>query len=133
LVETSPEAESDEDLSAAARHSAVTPEAALKNVRSPRLLRRQPRQAMTDGEIQTANEHLKLRLRRGIAIFAGLTALGQVICADVVFVLYAQRGMHWRLPVSAIEAWLAATVIQVIGIVLVITRSLFPTQKEGEI
>lgn len=87
---------------------------------------------MTDGEIQTANEHLKLRLRRGIGIFAGLTAFFQVICADVVFILYAQRGMHWRLPVAAIEAWLAATVIQVIGIVLVITRSLFPSPKDND-
>lgn len=114
----------------AAQSSAVTPAAALKNVRRSELFRRKPRQAMTDDEIQTANEQLKLKLRRGIAIFAGLTAILQVVCADVVFILYAQRGMHWRLPVAAIEAWLGATVIQVIGVVLVITRSLFPSQKD---
>lgn len=38
--------------------------------------------------------------------------------------------MHWQVPTAAIQAWLAATVVQVIGIVLVITRSLFPHVSE---
>jgi hypothetical protein len=83
----------------------------------------------TGVEIVRQNEHLKLRLRRWIAIVAGTAALGQVVCADLVFIRYASHGMHWRVPAGAIEAWLAATVVQVIGIVLVITRSLFPASQ----
>jgi hypothetical protein len=112
---------------------AVKPEEALKYAER-RLFGLIPiktkRRALTDDEITTENEQVKLDLRRRIGWFALLLTGGQVFCADVVFILYAWLGMHWVVPTAAIQAWLAATVVQVIGIVLVITRSLFPHMTE---
>lgn len=52
----------------------------------------------------------------------------QFLVADVVFVTFAWVGRRWDLPPQVIEVWLAATVIQVIGVVAVVTRHLFPNR-----
>lgn len=54
----------------------------------------------------------------------GLMA-GQVLIADTAFFFYGFNN-GWAIPAAAMDAWLAAAVIQVIGVVLVITRYLFP-------
>jgi len=51
---------------------------------------------------------------------------GQLIVANGVFIAYAWVGKDWNLETSVINVWLAATVVQVVGVVLVVTRSLFP-------
>lgn len=51
---------------------------------------------------------------------------GQLIVANGVFIAYAWAGKGWDLETSVINVWLGATVVQVIGVVLVVTRSLFP-------
>jgi hypothetical protein len=117
-------------IAEAARAAAVEPNIALKNVKDHWWSRKKP--ALTDDEIQTANERLKLRLRKWLAIIAGCAALAQVATADIVFILYASHGRHWNVPTAAIQAWLAATVVQVIGVVLVITRSLFPATTDTQ-
>jgi hypothetical protein len=43
-----------------------------------------------------------------------------------VFVAFAWAGQDWHLSTAVIDVWLAATVVQVVGIVLVVTRNLFP-------
>ena len=53
----------------------------------------------------------------------------QILIADTVFVLYAELGVDWRLPSAVIIGWLSATVVEVIGVVLVVTRSLFPIRE----
>lgn len=110
----------------------VDPKEALKLAKGRRWfgLRGAKRPALTDAEIKTGDRQLKLELRRRIGWFALIMTGCQVACADVVFILYAWLGMHWQVPTAAIQAWLAATVVQVIGIVLVITRSLFPQIRE---
>jgi len=59
----------------------------------------------------------------------GYGALGlmaaQVLIADTAFFLYGFNN-DWNIPAAAMDAWLAAAVIQVVGVVLVITRYLFP-------
>jgi hypothetical protein len=40
-------------------------------------------------------------------------------------------GEHWHLSTAVIDVWLAATVVQVVGIVLVVTRNLFP-DRDGK-
>jgi hypothetical protein len=57
-------------------------------------------------------------LRRSLAI--------QLLIADAVFVAYAWAGRGWNLEPLVINVWLGATVVQVIGVVLVVTRHLFP-------
>ncbi len=66
-----------------------------------------------------------LKLRKIVARGALLVMLAQVVVADLVFMKYAQAN-GWKLEVGAIQAWLAATVVEVISVVLVITRYLFP-------
>jgi hypothetical protein len=50
----------------------------------------------------------------------------QLVIADAVFVVYAWEGMHWRLEPAVIQVWLIATLVELIGVALVITRYLFP-------
>jgi hypothetical protein len=59
----------------------------------------------------------------------------QILIADVAFYWYGYEhvaeGHRWQIPPGAIEVWLGATVVQVIGIVLVIARSLFPSDSKA--
>lgn len=64
-----------------------------------------------------------IRLKR-IYAPALLIAHGvQIAIADGVFVAYAWAGTDWKLAEGVINVWLGATVVQVIGVVLVVTRS----------
>lgn len=65
-------------------------------------------------------------LKRRYANILLWAMIGQVAAADVVFILYAHFGAHWKLSGSVINVWLGATLIEVIGVVLVVTRYLFP-------
>jgi glutathione S-transferase len=54
----------------------------------------------------------------------------QFVIADAVFVAFAWAGKGWDLPPGVVEVWLAATVVQVVGVVAVVTRHLFPARDE---
>jgi glutathione S-transferase len=56
----------------------------------------------------------------------------QFVIADAVFVAFAWAGQGWDLPPGVIEVWLAATVVQVVGVVAVVTRHLFPNRDADE-
>jgi len=56
----------------------------------------------------------------------------QLGIADAVFVVYAWAGRKWHLDAAVIDVWLGATVVQVVGIVLVVTRHLFPLRDGGK-
>jgi hypothetical protein len=57
--------------------------------------------------------------------------IGQLVVADVVFVVYAWAGKEWRLEPGVIEVWLAATLVELIGVALVVTRYLFPRRDKS--
>jgi hypothetical protein len=72
------------------------------------------------------NQAQEIRLRRFYATWL-LVGLGvELLIANTVFVLYAAVGKHWKLEAAVIDVWLGQTVVQVVGIVLVVTRHLFP-------
>jgi hypothetical protein len=75
-----------------------------------------------------ANEKARNELGYGkVYAYGALTAMAiQVLIADAAFYLYG-HAYHWRIPVGAIQFWLGAIVVQVIGVVLVIAKSLFPS------
>jgi hypothetical protein len=50
----------------------------------------------------------------------------QFLVADAVFVAFAWVGQKWAVPTGVIEVWLAATVVQVVGVIAIVTRHLFP-------
>jgi hypothetical protein len=57
----------------------------------------------------------------------------QFVVADAVFVAFAWAGRSWDLPPGVIEVWLAATVVQVVGVVALVTRHLFPNRDGDEV
>ena len=77
-----------------------------------------------------ANEKAKNLLAYGkvYAYGALLAMIAQILIADAAFYFYG-HAYHWKVPVGAMQVWLGATVVQVIGVVLVIARSLFPEDK----
>lgn len=81
-------------------------------------------------DIKRADQRLDLLLKRLVAGFALLAVAGQLFIADLVFWRYASCGLNWNLPTESIQTWLGATVIQVLGILYVITRYLFP-RRDG--
>jgi len=56
----------------------------------------------------------------------------QLVIADAVFVVFAWAGRSWDLTPGLIEVWLAATVVQVVGVVAIVTRHLFPSSGRRE-
>jgi hypothetical protein len=70
-----------------------------------------------------------IRLKRIYAL-ALLVGLGiQVAIVDGVFVAYAWAGVNWNVAEPVMSIWLGATVINVIGVVLVVTSYLFPQRS----
>ncbi len=63
----------------------------------------------------------------GILFLMGL----QLIVVNAVFVIYADNGYHWHPPEGVVQIWLTATFVQIVSVVVVITRSLFPGEKPG--
>jgi hypothetical protein len=57
----------------------------------------------------------------------------QFVVADAVFVAFAWAGRSWDLPPGVVEVWLAATVVQVVGVVAIVTRHLFPNRGGNEL
>lgn len=56
----------------------------------------------------------------------------QLLVADAVFIVFAWVGRDWNLSSGVIEIWLAATVVQVVGVVAIVTRHLFPNRDGAE-
>jgi len=65
---------------------------------------------------------LRRMYARGILWLLGI----EILVANAVFVAFAWAGEHWNLETAVIDVWLGATVVQVVGVVLVVTRHLFP-------
>jgi len=55
----------------------------------------------------------------------------QLIVADAVFIVYAWEGEHWQLDPAVIQVWLITTLVELIGVALVITRYLFPRRDRN--
>lgn len=79
-------------------------------------------------ELERSEKASNVRLRKIVGYGMLSLMAAQVVLADGVFLKYAGRVGWGNLEVGAIQAWLAATVIQVVGVVTVITKSLFPAK-----
>jgi len=89
------------------------------------LSEREREQKMTLERLFAEQEH---GLRQSYADWILRIVGAQFFVADVVFVTFAWAGRRWDLPPEVIEVWLAATVIQVVGVVAIVTRHLFPSR-----
>jgi hypothetical protein len=97
------------------------------NERPGRRARRKRRlELMSSEELSTEGKRHDLRLRKRVGAFALVGVSAELIIANAVFVAYAWAGERWKVPTAAINVWLGATVVQVTGILYVITNYLFP-------
>lgn len=55
----------------------------------------------------------------------------QLLVTDAVFIAYAWAGKSWDLDTAVIQVWLGSTLVELIGVALVITRYLFPRRDRG--
>ena len=115
--------------------------AAEKNAR---VVRNRPPKPKSRVEIVSSDEELSLAalksrdrkqtisLKRTLAYFAIVAVSVQLLCANVMFALYLWTP-EWRenTPPEVIIAWMSATVVEVIGIVVIIARNLFPANENG--
>jgi hypothetical protein len=76
----------------------------------------------------TALTELKQRYGKWILILMGL----QLAVVNLVFLLYAWLGFDFKPPEKIVQIWLVATFVQIVSVVVVITRSLFPNEKHGK-
>lgn len=76
---------------------------------------------------RVATEQENRRLRFGIAIAALALMALQVLVANGIFGWYGVAA-DWDVPSAAIGAWLGATVVEVVAVVLVIVNYLFPDE-----
>jgi hypothetical protein len=53
----------------------------------------------------------------------------QLLIANAIFVAFAWVGEHWRLHTAVIDVWFGGTVVQIVGVVMVVTRHLFPDRR----
>jgi hypothetical protein len=67
-----------------------------------------------------------IQLKQRYAKWLLILIAAQLLVADLIFVVYAWAGEGWELSAGVIEVWLAATLVELVGVVLVVTRYLFP-------
>lgn len=76
-----------------------------------------------------AEEWDRLGARRVYAYGLLGVAAVQLAVADAAFLIYGFYN-DWRIPVAAVDAWLGATIVQVIGALMVIARALFSSDPQ---
>jgi hypothetical protein len=73
-------------------------------------------------KIEAESRGADLRLQKIVGYGTLGLMLAQLVVANYVFLKYADAKGWAKLPTGVIQAWLGATVVQVIGVVLVIAR-----------
>lgn len=83
--------------------------------------------------LEGADHKQDIELKKTYAKWLLILVAAQLVVADGVFVAYAWAGVAWELETGVIQAWLGATMIELIGVALVITRYLFPRRDRRSI
>jgi hypothetical protein len=73
-----------------------------------------------------ATQEIELRETYAKGLIAILAV--ELVVVNVIFWFYAEKGKNWNIPDGVIQIWLGATVVQVVGVVTVVTRYLFPNR-----
>ncbi len=68
----------------------------------------------------------ELDLRRRYARWLLRLMIVQLVAANATFLAYAGAGLGWNVPAEVMTAWLVAPAVQLVGVVAVVTRHLFP-------
>jgi hypothetical protein len=89
--------------------------------------------AKLEAEVEQLREDLNSdvqsrRLRYPVAIAALIVMVLQVTASNAIFGWYGDANA-WNIPALAISVWLGATVVEVIGVALVVVNYLFPAER----
>jgi hypothetical protein len=82
-------------------------------------------------QLQAKDHQQDIDLKKKYADWLLGAVIVQLLLANAVFVAYAWAGEHWHLDAVVIDVWLGATLVQVIGVVAIVTRYLFPRRDAG--
>jgi hypothetical protein len=79
-------------------------------------------------DIKIKRKHAKqdIELRRKYASWLLAILAIELVVVNAMFWMYAEQGKNWAIPEGVMQIWLGATVVQVVGVVTVVTRYLFP-------
>ncbi len=83
-------------------------------------------------ELKRKAAELEHGLKSTYASWILIMLAGQLLLANAIFVAFAWAGEQWELSTAVVQVWLAATVVQVIGVVFVVTRHLFPNRDGAD-
>lgn len=83
-----------------------------------------PRTRLDDLERQDRSQDIGLKKRYASWLLTLLS--GQIAVTNLVFVVYAWAGRGWDVPDGVVLGWLAATVVELIGVVAIVVHHLFP-------
>jgi hypothetical protein len=70
---------------------------------------------------------IKLKRFYGISILVMMAV--QLVVVNAGFAVYSWLGYHWAPPDGVVQVWLTGTFVQIVSVVVVITKSLFPPEK----
>lgn len=84
---------------------------------------------MSSADLERAKGELHLRQRESYGRWLLLFLGGQLVATNVLMYLYAAWGNDWTVPNTVMQAWLGATVVQLIGVVYVVVSHLFPKDR----
>lgn len=77
---------------------------------------------------ELASEAQNRKLRLPIAVAALILMVLQIVASNAIFVWYGDTN-GWDISAAAISAWMGTTVVEVVGVVLVVMNYLFPRGK----
>ena len=72
-----------------------------------------------------------IQLKKSYATSLLRLVAGQLFVADAVFIVYAWVGRQWDLEPGVVQFWLGATIVELIGVALVVTQYLFPKRDQN--
>lgn len=111
----------------AAQEPAPTDEEIILKGKQVDLENKETELAKLKDELETEKENRSTR--RYVANVALGVMLAQIIAANGTFIWYGDSN-GWEISPAAISAWMGATVIQVVSVVLVIINYLFPNPQK---
>lgn len=104
------------EIESTAESAAASPSSSLKKLSA--------KERIDEAAATDAEQSFKLRRRYARSLLIGLGI--QILAVDGIFLLYAYKGAHWAIPAATMNVWIAATVVQVVGVVAIVSRYLFP-------
>jgi hypothetical protein len=84
---------------------------------------RSPEERLTELTVQDRRQRVQLKRHLAYGAFAAVGL--QLLVANAAFYVYGFANA-WEIEPEVMVAWLSATVVETIGIVLIIARNLFP-------